>query len=127
MDDLFTHLLPSINVWLKKELSAIKVNDHPNPQITKHLIASVTLVDFPQFPEIHHLIPRVLDLRPTHLTRLDYHRMEDSEKWEIYVKYRQIVSHFLTDRARSGSLFVDQNSYVDLAKYLALFLTENMG
>jgi hypothetical protein len=79
-------------------------------------------VDFPQFPEIHHLIPRVLALRP----RLNYHRIEDSGKWEIYVKYRQVVSQFLTDGARSGSLFVDQNSYVNLAKYLALFLTEDI-
>jgi hypothetical protein len=59
--------------------------------------------------------------------RLNYHRIEDPGKWEIYVKYRQIVSRFLTDEARSGSLFVDQMSYGNLAKYLALFLTEDKG
>jgi hypothetical protein len=26
----------------------------------------------------------------------DYHPIEDSDKWEIYVKYRKIVSQFLT-------------------------------
>ena len=51
---------------------------------------------------------------------------KDSGKWEIYVKYRQIISQFLTDRTRSGTLFVGQSRYVDLAKCLALFLTEDM-
>jgi len=83
-------------------------------------------VDFPQFPDIHHLIPRVLDLRPKHTTERSYYQVEDSEKWEIYVKYRQIISQFLTDQTRSGTLFVNQSRYVALAKYLALFLTEHM-
>ena len=94
--------------------------------MTEHFIASVTLVDLPQFPDIHHLIPRVLDLRPKFLVEQGYHQIEDSGKWEIYVKYRQIISQFLTDGVRSGGLFVDQNSYVNFAKYLALFLTEDM-
>ena len=83
---------------------------------------------FPQFPDIHHLIPRILDLIPKFAILRYYHYIdhEDSGKWEIYVKYRQIVSQFLTDRTRSGSLFVGQSRYVDLAKCLALFLTEDM-
>ena len=56
----------------------------------------------------------------------DYRQIEDSGKWEIYLKYRQIVSRFLTDETRSGSSFVVQSSYVSLAKDLALFLTEDM-
>ena len=103
---------------------------HLNSQHAKHLLASATLVDLPQFPDVHHLIPRALELameyRTGYETRYDDPRIEDSGKWEIYVKYRQLVSQFLTDGARSGSLFVDQNSYVGLAKYLALFLTEDM-
>ena len=83
-------------------------------------------MDFPQFPDIHHLIPRVLDLRPKHTTERSYYQVEDSEKWELYVKYRQIVSHFLTDRTPFRTLFVNQSRYVALAKYLALFLTEDM-
>ena len=83
-------------------------------------------MDFPQFPDIHHLIPRILELTLTHRTSLGYHHTEDSGKWQIYVKYRQIVSQFLTDRTRSGSLFVSQSHYVDLAIYLALFLMEDM-
>ena len=56
----------------------------------------------------------------------DYHQLKDPGKWEIYVKYRQIVSQFLTDGSRSGHLFVDRRSYVRLAIFLALFLTEDM-
>jgi hypothetical protein len=89
-------------------------------------MASAALVDFPQFPDVHRLIPWVLDLRPYHNAKRDYHQIEDSARWEIYLKYRQIVSQFLTDGARCGGLFVDQSSYIDLAKYLALFLTEGM-
>ena len=74
-----------------------------------------------------HLIPRVLDLGPKwHTTKRDSHQIEDSGKWEIHVKYRHILSRFLTDRARSGGLFVDQSNYISLAKYLALFLRENL-
>ena len=83
-------------------------------------------MDFPQFPDIHHLIPQILELKLTSEASLGYYHIEDSGKWQIYVKYRQIVSRFLTDQTRSGSLFVSQSRYVDLAKYLALFLTEEM-
>jgi hypothetical protein len=63
------------------------------------------------------------------MTECDFPQIEESRKWEIYVKYRQIVSQFLTDRARSGNLFVVRSRYVGLAKYfkyLALLLTANM-
>ena len=75
---------------------------------------------------MHHLIPRVLDLETRNKMGFDRHQIKNSGKWEIYVKYRQIVSRFLTDRTRSGSLFVGQRSYVDLAIYLARFLTEEL-
>ena len=78
-------------------------------------------MDFPQFPDIYHLVPRLLDPTPG-----NYRQIEDSGKWEIYLKYRQIVSRFLTNKTRSGTLFVVQSSYVSLAKYLALFLTGDM-
>ena len=123
-DDLFTHHLPSINVWLKRSICG---RDHHNSQLAEQFIASATLVDFPEFPNIHHLIPRVLDLGPKwHTTKCDSHQIEDSGKWEIHVKYRHILSRFLTDRARSGGLFVDQSNYISLEKYLALFLRENL-
>ena len=106
----------------------------------QHLLASATLVDFPQFRDIHHLIPQVLDIRPTHTTERDYHQIEDSDKWEIYVKYRKFVAGFLIDQNRSqiprdprySSLIFfrwsrgGQEHYASLAKYLLSFLSEDL-
>ena len=52
------------------------------------------------------------------MTERYYHQIEDSDKWEIHVKYREIVSQFL---------FADGEEYVDLAKYLLNFLSEGLG
>jgi hypothetical protein len=72
----------------------------------------------------------------------DYHEIEDSDKWEIYVKYRKIISQFLTSQPSltihqpsnyrssvlnySVNLFVGQVQYVSLAKYLLSFLSEGL-
>lgn len=58
-------------------------------------------MDFPQFGDICHLIPQVLDPGPKFVAQHNYPRIEDSEKWEIYIKYRKIVSQILTDPTRS--------------------------
>ena len=134
----------SIEVWLREELFAIVVHDHPNTQITSHLFTSATLVDFPEFPNIHHLIPQVLDLRPKHTTEHYYHEIVDSDKWKIYVKYRKVVSQFLNHQIHQASLstflnsssssrflfdqlyFTGQERYVGLAKYLLSFLSEGL-
>jgi hypothetical protein len=121
--DLFTHHLPSIDVWLHKELSAIRPL-HRCPYIHDHFLTSATLVDFPQFYDVHHLIPQVLDLRPKHMIERYHGQSEDADKWEIYLKYRQIVFDFLTDPDRSGHLFVGQDRYVRLAKYLFILLSD---
>ena len=101
-------------------------------------------MDFPQFPNIHRLIPQFLDLRSKHTIEHDYHQIEDSDKWEMYVKYRKIVSQFLIDhRHRSSPIsiyvttrppsyyspvkfFVGEEHYVNLAKYLLSFLSEGL-
>ena len=90
------HHRQSIELWLYKELfTSNPVRNDRSAGVFLHLLVSATLVDFPQFRDIHHLIPQVLDIIEMHTTRLDYHQIEDSDKWEIYVKYRQIVSRFL--------------------------------
>ena len=95
-------------------------------------------MDFPQFRNIHHLIPQVLDLRPKkHYSeefhgepillasrQYDYHQIED--KWEIYVKYRKMVSQLLIDRHQSSMFLVVQKHYVSLAEYLLSFLSEGL-
>jgi len=66
---------------------------------------------------------------------------EGSEKWEIYIKYRHIISQFLTDRTRSliaanqtragpdnnRNWFVGEKNYVSFAKYLLRFLSDDLG
>ena len=87
-------------------------------------------MDFPQFRDIHHLIPQVLDLTRKHTTECDYHYTEDADNWEIYVKYRKIVSRFLIDHFRSDIGFYSwsggQDHYVSFAKYLLSFLSERL-
>ena len=123
----------SIELWLYIELFTIDPPRGRSIEVFLHLLASVTLVDFPQFRDIHHLIPHVLDIRYT--AKLDYHHIEDSDKWEIYVKYRLIVSQFLIDQACCGfplnpfhSAWTrgGQENYVNLAKYLLRFLSGDL-
>ena len=95
------------------------------------------LVDFQHFRDVHHLIPQALDPSLTSRER-DCPQIEDSDKWEIYVKYRKIVSQFLIDQhgahwqssrnSRYYSFFGSsggrQEHYLSLAKYLLNFLEE---
>lgn len=80
-----------------------------------------------------------------------YHQFEDTDQWEIYVKYRKFVSEFLTNRTwsrrsnlstyqpparlnyrsplryyRPVTFIVDQEHYVSLAYYLLSFLPEGL-
>ena len=51
-------------------------------------------MDFQQFRDIHYLIPEALEPNlPS-----DYPQLEDPDKWEIYDKYRKILSRFLIDQ-----------------------------
>ena len=128
----------AIELWLHKEFFKYNsLRDHGS-ELFVHLLAFATLVDFPQYRDIHHLIPQALDITQMHTAKLDYHQIEDSDKWEIYVKYRQIVSRFLTcceipPDTHNPSFFFSawsrggQENYVNLAKYLLnSFLSEGL-
>ena len=133
----------SIERWLYEELYGINnICNQSSIEAFQHLLASATLVDFPQFRDIHHLVPQVLDTRVNYLATpgFDYQGdyIKDSDKWEIYVEYRKILSRFLIDRTRSeiqddphffSVNFLHwsrggQEHYVGLAKYLLCFLSE---
>ena len=134
----------SIELWLYEGLfETTKLSDQSGFEAFQHLLASITLVDFPQFRDIHHLIPLVLERRPNYLSGLndyqqDYGIKINSEKWEIYVEYRKIVSRFLIDQTRSeircdprfcSDSFIrwsrgGKEHYVSLAKHLITFLSE---
>ena len=141
------HHRQSIELWLYEELFP----NQSSSEAFQHLLASITLVDFPQFPDIQHHIPLVLDIVRPNYRSVDsnvYQRKnlnstciifpKNSEKWEIYVEYRKIVSRFLIDQARSENSpdprfssvkFIrwsggGRKPYVSLAKYLLTFLSE---
>ena len=111
----------SIELWFDKELFTIRLHGDYRPEVYPYVFASATLVDFPQFRDIHHLIPLVLEINLLDLAQLDYHQIEDSDKWEIYVKYRQIVSGFLIGRCA-----IPQEVYVNLAEDLLHFLSKGL-
>ena len=81
------------------------------------VLAAATLVDFSGFQDVHEVIFDVVNARygPSR-------SRHDPEEWEIYVKYRQLLSEFLTDQRRSGALFVETVHYLKLAEYLVSFL-----
>ena len=117
METLFSYHRQSIEVWLSDDLfshSGTRAEDF------RRIIVSATLVDFPQFRDIHHLIPQALDLRSTYIRTHNrtehYYQIEDSDKWEIYFKYRKIVSRFL--KTALWSKGQEHWEYVSLAKYL---------
>ena len=116
-NNLFGHHERSIKSWLREELFLV-----PYSENLLHLFASATLVDFQQFCNIHHLIPQALDTNLLSNTGSGYpqimSQIVDSDKWEIYVKYRKIVSRFLIDRTALWSNGQEHWQYVSLARYL---------
>jgi len=82
------------------------------------IIAAATLVNFPGSQHVHEVIFNVVNAR-YEPNQSHY----DPEEWEIYVKYRQLLSEFLTDQRRSGTLFVGTVHYLKLAQYFVSFLT----
>ena len=131
------HHRQSIEPWLYEELFA-RLSNQSSLDSFRRLLASTTLVDFPQFRDIHHLIPLVLDIRPNYQQNDGIKIIQTSKKWEIYVEYRKIVSRFLIDQARSeiprdprfsSANFIrwtkgGQEPYVNLAKHLLTFLSK---
>ncbi|KIM34988.1 hypothetical protein M413DRAFT_449946 [Hebeloma cylindrosporum] len=119
-NDLLHHHLESIDSWLRWELSALST--FRNPYLSKVAFAGVALVDFPEFKNSYHIIPKILDWKAEYST--DYHDPEDvlSEDWEDYLWYRKLLADFLTDPARARGQLVGVNAYVELAKYIWEFL-----
>jgi len=114
------HLLRSIDGWLSWELSALST--FRNQYILKVAFTGVALVDFPEFRDTYHIIPKILDWKAEYST--DYHDPEDvlSEDWEEYLWYRKLLADFLTDPSRARGQFVGVHEYVQLAKYIWEFL-----
>ena len=98
--------------WFAERYDALGIED------MDMIVAAITLVNFPRFKDVHEVIFNVLD------ARYEPNRYHYSPKeWEIFVKYRQLLSEFLTDERRSGPFFIGTVQYLKLAKYFWSFLT----
>jgi hypothetical protein len=103
-------------MWIHGHLTwAAELYD--DPELADALLATATLINFPGFRDVHGSIFGVFGHRPT-----GYHAL-DPRQWETYVKYRQFLSEFLTDRSRSGALFVGPAHYMNLAQHFWSVLT----
>jgi hypothetical protein len=80
------------------------------------ILAIATLIDFPGFQDVHCSLFTMFRHDPSQPSF-------DPQQWEIYIKYRQFLSEFLTDRSRSGALFVGPAHYINLAEFFWSFLT----
>jgi hypothetical protein len=81
------------------------------------VLAVATLVDFPGFQDAHGIM---FELLSGHDERHQF--TYNTQEWELYVRYRHILSEFLMDQRRSGALFVGKADYLKLAEYFWSFL-----
>jgi len=82
------------------------------------LVAAVTtLVDVPGFQDSHGIMFEILGGHDE-----GHQHIYDTQQWEMYVRYRYILSEFLMDRTRSGVFFVGGTHYLKLAEYFWSFL-----
>jgi len=105
--------MQNMDVWIHGHLTWV-IETSGRPTIVNVVLAAVTLVNFPGFQDVHHLILEVFDDHDAHLYAFD--------QWRTYVKYRQFLAEFLTDQRRSGALFVGAAHYIDLSILLWTFL-----
>jgi hypothetical protein len=88
---------------------------HNGSDISDAILATATLVDFPEFRDLHGFIFAFFEPLGAHAIYDPTQYLFNPQQWELYVKYRQLLSEFLTDRGRSGTLFVGTAHYLKLA------------
>lgn len=108
----------NMDVWVHGHLTWV-IEKSGRPNIVKMVLATVTLVNFPGFQDVHHPILEVFEDHDAHVYAFD--------QWGIYVKYRQFLAEFLTDQSRSGALFVGAAHYIYLSILLWTFLENVTG
>ena len=112
----------NVDVWIRRQLNWV-ILVYDSSHIKDAVRATATLVDFPGFRDAYDSILEVFGGHPGyHLNRYPFNSLQ----WEIYVKYRQFLSEFLTDRARSGALFIGTAHYLELAICFWSFLTDKI-
>ena len=105
---LYVH---NVDHWISRHLRWANASN-----LRDVVFAAATLIHFPGFQDVHGIIFKVLG------SYTPYRYTYDSQEWETYFKYRQLISEFLMDQERSGTLFVQPAHYLKLAKHFWLFL-----
>ncbi|KIM35877.1 hypothetical protein M413DRAFT_428225 [Hebeloma cylindrosporum] len=113
----------NVDIWIRRQLTWV-IAIYDGSHLKDAVLATATLVDFPGFRDSYDVIFELFDGHSGHDP--DQQRPFDAQQWEIYVKYRQFLSEFLTDRTRSGGLFVGTAHYLQLAIYFWSFLTDEI-
>jgi hypothetical protein len=88
-------------MWIHEHLTGV-AKSYNNPEIADAVLATATLIDFPGFRDVHDSIFEAFG------NRRYRHYPFDPQQWETYVKYRQFLSEFLTDRAALEPFLLDQ-------------------
>jgi hypothetical protein len=114
-----------VDIWTAEQLS--RVVGIYNGFHIKDVLAAVTLVDFPGFRDLHDAIFLSFEVFRISAYSGSGPYSFDAQEWELYVKYRQLLSEFLTNRQRSGALFVGAVHYLKLAQYFSRLLMGEMS
>jgi len=104
----------NVDVWIHGHLVTRVIEISGCPTTANAVLAAVTLVNFPGFQDVHHLILEVFGSQDA--------RLYTFYPWERCIKYRQFLAEFLMDQRRSGALFVGAAQYINLSMHLWNFL-----
>ena len=115
METLLDHHLASFDAWLRAHFVSF---DAPPP---RHYLAVLTLLD-PLNPKQFHWyqISAILQHQLTAPYINYFYDLFDRRK--LNIEFTRIVSKFLMDRDRAGSLWIDSYNYADLATYILKIL-----
>ena len=112
METLLDHHLASFDAWLRAYLVFF---DAPSQRY--HYLAVLTLLDQLNPEQFDwYQVSAILQhqLKPSHIHYLD--GLFDGRK--LNIEFTRIVSKFLMDRDRAGSLWINSHNYADLATYI---------
>ena len=116
METLLDHHLATFDTWVHALLMAFNATILPY-----HYLTVITLLDQLDSKKFHWQQVSVILQHQLPLFHPDkFHILFDGTK--LNIELTRIVSKFLMDRDRAGSLWVNFYQYADLAKYIAVIL-----
>ena len=115
METLLDHHLATFNEWLQAHFMPLLASSRSH-----YCFAVVTLLD--QLDPKEYNWERFSVILPDSASFFPYKLLFDAKKSDI--EFSRIVSNFLMDRDRAGSLWVNCQTYADLARHILEFLRD---